>query len=89
MHVQVNDDYLPPYVDYDNPDELEQGDPKLTPYTQFYKAAIQLVDNAKRRDRHCHNCKETGHFLHECQHPLREEFKHLIDCTHQHKEELN
>ena len=82
-------DYLPPYVNYDNPDELEQGDPELTLYTQFYKAAVQLADNAKRRDGHCHNCKETGHFWHECQQPLREEFKCLMDCTHQRQEELN
>ena len=89
MHVQVNDDYLPPYVNYNNPDELEQGDPELTLYTQFYKAAVQLADNAKRRDGHCQNCKETGHFWHECQQPLREEFKHLMDHTRQHQEELN
>ena len=74
VHVQVNDDYLPPYINYDNPDELEQGDPELTLYTQFYKATVQLADNAKRRDGHCHNCKETGHSLHKCQQPLREEF---------------
>ena len=72
--MQVNFDYLPPYIDYDNPDELEQGDSELTLYTQFYKAAIQLADNAERRDGHCHNCKETGHFWHKCQQPLREEF---------------
>ena len=33
VHVQVNDDYLPPCVDYDNPDELEQGDLELTLYS--------------------------------------------------------
>ena len=89
MHIQVNDNYLPPYVDYDNPDELGQGDPELTLYTQFYKAAVQLADNAERRDGRCHNCKETGHFWHECQQPLREEFKHLMDRTHQCQEELS
>ena len=89
VHMQVNDNYLPPYIDYDNPDELEQGDPELTLYTQFYKAAIQLADNAKRRDGHFHNCKETGHFWHECQQPLREEFKCLMDHTRQCQEELN
>ena len=87
--MQVNDDYLPPYIDYDNPDELEQEDPELTLYTQFYKAAIQLADNAERRDGCCHNCKETGHFWHECQQPLREEFKCLMDHTRQCQEELN
>ena len=81
VHVQVNDDYLPPYVDYDNPDKLEQGDPELTLYTQFYKAAVQLADNAERRDWHCHNCKESGYFWCECQQPLREEFKCLMDRT--------
>ena len=89
VHVQVNDDYLPSYVDYDNPDELEQGDPELTLYTQFYKATVQLADNAERRDGHCHNCKELGHFWHECQQPLREEFKCLMDHTQQCQEELN
>ena len=89
VHIQVNDDYLPPYIDYDNPDELEQGDPELTLYTQFYKAAVQLANNAERRDGHCHNCKESGHFWHECQQPLREEFKCLMDSTHQCQEELN
>ena len=89
VHIQVNNDYLPPYVDYDNPDKLEQGDPELTLYTQFYKVAVQLADNAERRDGHCHNCKEPGHFWQECQQPLREEFKCLMDCTHQHQEELN
>ena len=49
VHVQVNNDYLPPYVYYDNPDELEQGDPELTLYTQFYKATVQLADNVERR----------------------------------------
>ena len=73
VHVQVNNDYLPPYVNYDNPDELEQGDPELTLYTQFYKAAVQLADNAERRDGRCHNCKS----------------KCLMDCTCQHQEELN
>ena len=89
VYVQVNNDYLPPYIDYDNPDELEQGDPKLTLYTQFYQAAIQLADNAERRDGHCHNCKESGHFWCECQQPLREEFKHLMNPNRQCKEELN
>ena len=27
MHIQVNDNYLPLYVDYNNPDSLDQGDP--------------------------------------------------------------
>ena len=89
VHVQVNDDYLPPYVDYNNPDELEQGDPELTLYTQFYKAAVQLADDAERRDGCCHNCKEPGHFWQECQQPLREEFKCLMDRTRQCQEELN
>ena len=89
VHMQVNNDYLPPYVDYDHPDELEQGDPELTLYTQLYKATVQLADNAERRDGHCHNCKETGHFWCECQQPLRGEFKHLMDCTCQCQEELN
>ena len=89
VHIQVNDDYLPPYVDYDNPDKLEQGDLELTLYTQFYKAAVQLADNAERRDGHCHNCKESGHFWHECQQPLREEFKCLMYHTCQCQEELN
>ena len=88
VHMQVND-YLPPYVNYDNPDELEQEDQELTLYTQFYKAAVQLADNAKRRDGSCHNCKETGHFWHECQQPLQEEFKCLMDHTRQCQEELN
>ena len=77
VHVQVNDNYLPPYVNYDNPDELEQGDPELTLYTQFCKAAVQLADNAERRDGHCHNCKESGHFWRDCHQPLGEKFKHL------------
>ena len=89
VHIQVNDDYLPPYVDYNNPDKLEQGDPELILYTQFYKAAMQLANNAERRDEHCHNCKELGHFWHECQQPLREEFKCLMGRTRQCQEELN
>ena len=89
VHVQVNDDYLPPYIDYNNPDELEQGDSELTLYTQFYNAAVQLADNAERRDGRCHNCKESGHFWCECQQPLREEFKCLMDRAHQCQEKLN
>ena len=89
VHMQVNNDYLPPHVNYDNPDGLQQGDPELILYTQFYKATIQLADNTERRDGHCHNCKETGHFWHKCQQPLREEFKCLMDRTHQCQEELN
>ena len=50
---------------------------------------MQLADNAKRSDGHCHNCEETGHFWQECQQPLREEFKHLMDHTCQCQEELN
>ena len=79
VHVQVNDDYLPPYVNYDNPDYLDQGDPELTLYTQFYKVAVQLAESTERRDRHCHNCKEPGHFWDDCQKPLKEEFKCLMD----------
>ena len=30
-----------------------------------------------------------GHFWHECQQPIGEEVKHLMDCTCQHQEELN
>ena len=90
VHVQVvNNDYLPPYIDYNNPDKVEQGDPELTLYTQFYKAAVQLAGNAERTDGHCHNCKETEHFWHMCQQPLREEFKCLMDRTCQRQEELN
>ena len=62
VHIQVNDDYLPSYVNYKNPDELDQGDLELTLYTQFCKAAVQLADNAERRNGHCYNCKEAGHF---------------------------
>ena len=62
VHIQVSNDYLPSYIDYDNPEELDQGDPELMLYTQFCKATVQLADNAERRDGHCHNCKEAGHF---------------------------
>ena len=89
MHIQVNDDYLPLYIDYDNPDHLDQGDLELTLYTQFYNLAVHLAGSTERRDRCCHNCKEPGHFWHDCQKPLKEEFKCLMDHSCQQQEELN
>ena len=71
VHIQVNNDYLPPYIDYDNPNYLDQLDPELTLYTQFYKAVMHLADSTERRDRHCYNCKEPGYFWCDCQKSLK------------------
>ena len=62
VHIQVNDDYLPPYIDYDNPNHFNQGDLELTLYTQSYQVAITLADNTERRHGYYYKCKETGHF---------------------------
>ena len=50
MHIKVNNYYLPFYLKYDNPDDLDQCDPELTLYSQFSKVAMQLADNAETRD---------------------------------------
>ena len=71
IHIQVNNDYLPPCIDYDNPNYLDQLDPELTLYSQFYKVVVHLADSTERRDRHCHNCKEPGHFWCDCQKSLK------------------
>ena len=70
-------DYIPQYVDYDNPDQHE--DPELELYTNFYAAAVRLVDDTEWRDNRCFNCKETGHFWRNCPKPLKEEFQKMKD----------
>ena len=64
--------YQASYVDYD---QREWGeDPELELYTNFYAAAVRLADDTERRDNHCYNCKEPGHFWCNCMKPLKEEF---------------
>ena len=70
-------DFMPHYVDYDNPDSKK--DPELELYASFYVAAVCLADDTERRDNQCFNCKEPGHYWHNCPKPLKEEFQKMRD----------
>ena len=78
VEIQAKEDYIPQYIDYDNApqdwDEIE-----MTFYTEVYVAAIRMADDTERRDNCGYNCKEKGHFWHQCTKPLKEEFQWLLD----------
>ena len=88
MEIQAKEDYIPPYIDYDNAPQ-DRDDVEMTFYTEVYAAAIRMADDTERRDNHCCNCKEKGHFWHQCTKPLKEEFQQLLDCPKQRDNELN
>ena len=88
MEIQAEEDYIPPYIDYDNAPQ-DRDDVEMTFYTEIYAAAIRMADDTERRDNRCYNCKEKGHFWHQCTKPLKEEFHQLLDCPKQRDNELN
>ena len=88
MEIQAKEDYIPQYIDYDNAVQ-DRDNVEMTFYTEVYAAAIRMADDTERRDNHCYNCKEKGHFWCQCTKPLKEEFQHLLDCPKQRDNELN
>ena len=88
MEIQAKEDYITQYIDYDNTWQ-DRDDVEMTFYTEVYVAAIRMADDTERRDNHCYNCKEKGHFWHQCTKPLKEEFQQLLDHPKQRDNELN
>ena len=88
MQIQAEEDYIPPYVHYNNPVQ-DQDDVELTFYTEFYTAAIRMADDTEWQESHCFNCKEVRHFWHQCTKLLKEEFQQLMDHPKQRAEKLN
>ena len=82
MEIQAEEDYIPQYIDYDNAPQ-DRDDVEMTFYTEVYAAAIRMADDTEWQDNHCYNCKEKGHFWHQCTKPLKEEFQWLLDCPKQ------
>ena len=88
MEIQAKEDYIPPYIDYD--DTLQdRDDAEMTFYTKVYAAAIRMADDTEWRDNHCYNCKEKVHFWCQCTKPLKEEFQWLLNHPKQRDNELN
>ena len=88
MEIQDEEDYIPPYIYYDNTLQ-DRDDVEMTFYTEVYVATIRMANDTEWRDNHCYNCKEKGHFWHQCTKPLKEEFQQLLDCPKQRDNELN
>ena len=88
MKIQAEEDYIPPYINYDNAPQ-DRDDVEMTFYTEVYAATIRMADDTEQWDNHCYNCKETGHFWHQCTKPLKEEFQQLLNCPKQRDNELN
>ena len=86
MEIQAEEDYIPPYIDYDNAPQ-DRDDVEMTFYTEVYADAIRMADDTEWRDNRCYNCKK-GHFWHQCTKPLKEEFQWLLDHPKQ-RDELN
>ena len=86
MEIQAEEDYILPYIDYDNPPQ-DRDDVEMTFYTEVYVAAIRMADGTEWRDNCCYNCKGKGHFWHQCTKPLK--FQRLLDCPKQRDNELN
>ena len=88
MEIQAKEDYIPQYIDYDNP--IQDGnDAELTFYMEVYAAAVRMADDTEWQENHCFNCKEKGHFWCQCTKPLKEEFQWLVDHPKQRDNELN
>ena len=88
MEIEAEEDYIPLYIDYDN-DPQDRNDVELTFHTEVYVATIRMADDTEQQDNRCYNCKEKGHFWHQCTKPLKEEFQRLLDCPKQREKELN
>ena len=74
MEIQAEEDYTPQYIDYDSAPQ-DRDDVEMTFYTEVYVAAIRMADDTEWRDNCCYNCKEKGHFWHQCTKPLKEELQ--------------
>ena len=88
MEIQAKEDYIPLYIDYDNAPQ-NRDNVEMTFYTEVYVAAIRMANDTEWRDNHCYNCKEKGHFWHQCTKPLKEEFQWLLGHPKQRDNELN
>ena len=88
MEIEAEEDYILPYIDYDN-DPQDRDDVELTFHTEVYAAAIRMADDTEQRDNRCYNCKEKGHFWCQCTKPLKEEFQRLLHRPKQREKELN
>ena len=67
----------------------DRDDVELTFHTEVCAATIRMADDTEWRDNCCYNCKEKGHFWHQCTKPLKEEFQRLLDHPKQREKELN
>ena len=88
MEIEAEEDYILPYIDKDNAPQ-DREDVELTFHTEVYAAAIRMADDTEQQDNCCYNCKEKGHFWHQCPKPLKEEFQWLLDHPKQRENELN
>ena len=88
MEIQAEEDYMLPYINYDNAPQ-DRDDVEMTFYTEVYAAAIRMAEDTERQDNCCYNCKEKGHFWHQCTKPFKEEFQQLLDHPKQRDNELN
>ena len=46
MEIQAEEDYIPQYIDYDNPMQ-DRDDVEMTFYTEVYVAAIRMADDTE------------------------------------------
>ena len=82
MEIQAEEDYILLYIDYDNTPQ-DRDNVEMTFYTEVYVAAIRMADDTEWQDNWCYNCKEMGHFWHQCTKPPKEEFQWLLNCPKQ------
>ena len=61
--------------EFNPPEPLDGEDPELEMLTNFYAAAVQLVDDTEHHNGSCYNCREKGHYWRNCPQALREEFR--------------
>ena len=88
MEIQAEEDYIPQYIDYDNPVQ-DRDDTELTFYTEVYAAVIRMADDTEWQENRYFNCKEKGHFWPQCTKALKEEFQWLVDHPKQRDNELS
>ena len=46
MEIEAEEDYIPPYIDYDNAPQ-DRDDVELTFHTEVYAAAIRITDDTE------------------------------------------
>ena len=47
MGIQAEEDYIPPYIDYDNTPQ-DRDDVEMTFYTEVYAATIRMANDTER-----------------------------------------